>query len=122
MSDPFDIKVLRINPNDPSIVPRPVGTPLKIRKRREQFIKVPWVWAEKLMGASGRTYAVALHLLHLHWKNRGGLFRLPNGMLQVDGIDRSAKWRAITDLEQRGLIAARRRAGQSPIIELFHLL
>jgi hypothetical protein len=93
----------------------------KIEKRRQQFVKVPWTWVERLEGASGNTVLVALHLLHLAWKNKGESFKLPNGMLKQDGIGRHSKWRAIADLQRRGLVVAERRARKSPLIRLVQI-
>jgi hypothetical protein len=124
MNDPFDIKALRI---DPATFAAP-RVPAKIRKRREQFVMVPMLWVERLgrcrIGnancvtprATVTTYQVALHLLHLHWKNSGKPFKLPNGMLGYDGISSASKWRALVDLERRGLITVERRPKKSPII------
>ena len=115
MSDPFDIKALRI---DPAKFAAPY-IPAKIRKRQKQFVQVPWWWVEKLLKtplATGTTWGVACHLLHLDWKNRGKPFKLPNGMLKYDGISRQSKWRALLDLERRGLIVVQRRPKKSPII------
>jgi hypothetical protein len=83
-------------------------------------VMVPIRWKE-VLGAKPRArntvYDVALHLLYLHWKNHGKPFKLPNGLLRYDGIDRFTKWRALGDLERRGLIRIRRRSTRSPIIE-----
>lgn len=113
--DPYDLKRLRI---DPATFSMP-HVPAKIRKRREQFIIVPMWWIEKLGQmplATGATHQVACYLLHLHWKNHGKPFKLPNGMLKYDGVSRQSKWRALPDLERRGLIRVERRPKKSPII------
>jgi hypothetical protein len=92
--------------------------PAKIRKRREKFIMFPLAWYEALNGAPATTYRVAIYLLHLHWKEGGGPIKLPNGMLRTDGVNRQAKWRALGDLERRGLITVERRPRRSPLIWL----
>jgi hypothetical protein len=92
--------------------------PRKIKKRRQHFVMVPWPWIERLNGATGQTYRVALILLYLDWKDRGVPIKLANGMLRTDGISRRSKWRALNALEQRGLIAVERRPHRSPIIRL----
>ena len=92
--DPYDPKRLRI---DPAKFATPY-VPVKIRKRREQFVKLPMWWMEKLGEAplaTGATHQVAWHLLHLHWKSGGKPFKLPNGMLKYHGISRQSKWRAL---------------------------
>jgi hypothetical protein len=115
--DPYDLKRLRIDPATFAAPP----IPAKIRKRRGQFVLMPMWWYERLKNppvATGITCLVALHLLHLNWKNHGKQFKLPNGMLEYDGISRQSKWRALADLERRGLIAVQRRPSKSPIIHV----
>jgi hypothetical protein len=112
--DPFDLKSLLI----PDEVQALARVPAKIQKRREQFVMVPMLWYEALNGAHASSYRVALHLLHLHWKDGGGSIDLANEMLKVDGVSRQSKWRALGDLERRGLITVERRRRHSPTIRL----
>ena len=93
-------------------------TPRKILKRRRNYVQFPATWAERLDGASGQTWHLAWHLLHRHWKNNCGFVKLANGMLEEDGISRPTKWRALRQLERRGLIAIESRPRKSPIIRL----
>jgi hypothetical protein len=118
-ADTFDLETLRIDPNDGELM-RLARVPAKIRKRREQFIRVPWAWLEKLRGAPGQTIWLAVYLLHLHWVNHGKPFTLANGMLRSDGLSRQSKWRALADLERIGLVEVRRQKGKSPTIHLPH--
>jgi hypothetical protein len=114
--DPFDLKKLVL---PPEIVRERRGIePKKIQKRRAHFVKVPWVWVERLDGANGQTYRLALCLLYLHWKSGSEPIKLPNGMLKIDGISRASKWRGLAELERRGLITVERRPRRSPIIRL----
>jgi hypothetical protein len=115
--DPFDVENLRL---DLATLPAS-SVPIKIQKRRQQFIRLPLWWLEKLGEAplaTGSTHQVAGHLIYLDWKNHGKPFKLPNGMLKYDGICRQSKWRALNDLERRGLITLERRQRKSPIIRL----
>jgi hypothetical protein len=116
MGDPFDLKTLRI---DPATFAAPY-VPAKIRKRRKEFVKLPMWWYEKLKdpACNGSTCLVAWHLLHLHWRNRSKPIKLPNGMLEYDGISRQSKWRALADLQRRGLILIERRPKKSPLIHV----
>src|SRR5262249_49698574 len=117
MSDLFDFKRLRIDPAKFAAAP----VPAKIRKRREQFVMMPLWWYEKLLSKpaiAGRTILLALYLLHLDWKHHGKPFKLPNGMLKYDGVSRRSKWRALPDLERRGLITVERRRRKSPIVRV----
>jgi hypothetical protein len=111
--DPFDLANLRLPPDQVR-----VGTPRKIAKRREHFIRVPFSWLERLNGASGKAHSLALHLLYLHWKANGSAFKLPNGMLKIDGIGRTSKWRALVELEDRGLVSVDRRPRKSPVVTI----
>jgi hypothetical protein len=114
-SDPLDLDNLRYQPDDA----RWAAVPKKIRQRRQQFVQVPWTWLERLaQSRSANTYRVAVTLLYLHWKADGDPIKLANGMLAIDGVSRSSKWRALAELEQFGLITVGRRHKKSPIITL----
>jgi hypothetical protein len=108
--DPFNLENLRLVQ-----VPR---TPHRVAKRQQHFIRVPFNWLGHLKGASGQTWHLTMQLLYLHWKNRGEPIKLANGMLQFDGISRASKWRALTELERRGLIKIERRTRKSPLIRV----
>jgi hypothetical protein len=112
--DDLDLDKFRL---PPGVTVRRV-TPSKLQKRLQQFIMVPFFWLERLKGAPGQTYRLALILLYLNWKVKGDPVKLANGMLEIDGVSRQSKWRALADLEERGLIAVERRAGKSPMIRL----
>ena len=113
--DPLDVDNLRFQPGDA----RWAAVPKKIRQRRQQFVLVPWTWIERLaQSQSANTYRVALTLLFLHWKGNGDPIKLANGMLAIDGVSRSSKWRALSELERFGLITISRRHKKSPIITL----
>jgi hypothetical protein len=91
--------------------------PQKILKRRQQFVKVPWGWIDRLATtSSANTYRVALHLLYQHWRNGSRPFLLPNGLLATEGVTRHAKWRALHELERLGLISVEKRPKRSPKI------
>jgi hypothetical protein len=110
--DAFDnIENFRLSPDQVRTI-----TPSKILKRRAHFIRVPFGWLERLNGASGKAYSMALHLLYRHWRANGRPFTLSNGMLKIDGIGRTSKWRALTELEGLGLVSIERRPRKSPAI------
>jgi hypothetical protein len=116
--DPFDGLALA----DDQIRERLAVVPRKIAKRRKHFIMVPMAWREGLDGATGNTILVALDLLYLAWRDgKGGSVKLGNGMLRHDGISRQSKWRALNELERRGLIAVERRPNRSPLVHLSRL-
>ena len=117
-SDGFDLSKFRLGP--PADLSTP-PVPIKIQKRREQFAKLPMRWYEKLANPAPTnrcTCLVAWYLLYLHWKGGGEPIKLANGMLKYDGVGRHSKQRALTELEQRGLITVERRPRKSPIIHV----
>jgi hypothetical protein len=103
---------------DEQVQERLASVPRKIQKRRQHFIALPWMWFERLKGAHGQTYRVALYLLYLHWKGGGTPIKLTNGMLRIDGVSRYSKWRAVNSLERLGLVEVERRPRRSPLIRL----
>ena len=115
MKDDFDPKKYRLSNDD---IPVTKVTPRKVRKRREQFVQMPWTWVERLQGARGATYQVAVRLLYLAWKQKCNEVKLANGMLEFDGISRFAKYRALAALERRGLVKVERPPRKSPIVHI----
>lgn len=92
--------------------------PVKFDKRHKHFIIMPFKWLEALTGASGQTFALAIHILYRGWRNGGASFKLGSGRLKVDNIPRTTKWRALRDLESRKLISVQRRGRRSPTITI----
>jgi hypothetical protein len=92
-----------------------------VPKKAKHFIRVPIAWADRLDDAVGQTYRVALRLLYLHWQQHGGPVRLGNMMLKLEGTSRQSKWRALRDLERRGLVELETCPRKSPIVRLKNL-
>jgi hypothetical protein len=91
--------------------------PAKIQKRRDNFVKLPMWWLEKLRGCnSASTFQVAWCLLYLAFRARGRPFELSNGMLRYYSVSPRSKWRALDALERRGLITVGRRSRKSPTV------
>jgi hypothetical protein len=119
--DPYaDLKQHALTAETIAILERRVE-PEKIRKRRRHFAMVPLTWFERLERASGSTILVAWGLLYLHWKGNGGPVKLSNDKIALGGVSRFSKWRALANLERRGLITIERRPRRSPLIRLLHV-
>jgi hypothetical protein len=114
--DSFELEKLRLPPGQAH--EKWLEVPVKIQKRRRHFVKVPWTWVERLKNATGQTYRVAIYLLYLHWKGKGGPIKLANGMLKIDGVPPQTKRRALRDLQRRGLITVEWQPRKSPIVKL----
>ena len=116
METPIDLEAIRINPTDPTLVP--VRASRRRGRKLRYFVKVPWDWVEKLDGAAGQTYRLALNLLFLHWQGRGAAVTLSNRTVERDGIPGQSKRRAVCDLEGRGLVVVNWRSKRSPIVRV----
>ena len=89
----------------------------KIRAARaDHFIKKPWAWHEKLIGAPGQTWRLADIVLYFHWKRGGAPFNLARGLRGMEAMPRETRLRALRDLERRGLVAVKWRLNKSPIV------
>jgi hypothetical protein len=81
------------------------------------FTKVPNMWRRQLrtMKARGATYEVAMMILDkARWAE---WVTLPNAGLAARGIDRHAKYDALKQLRDAGLIVVEDRIGKSPRIK-----
>jgi hypothetical protein len=109
----FEIDALQIDPTDLTLMPaRGRG------RGGAYFVKVPLVWVQKLDGAPGQTYRLALHILFLHFRERGVAIILANRTIEREGIPRQSKRRALRDLERRGLVEVDWRPKKSPIVRV----
>jgi hypothetical protein len=88
-------------------------------KRARDFVQVPRRWARALEGAPSQTWQLAMLLLHLRWKEHGRPIRLSNKAFWAMPIPRRSKWRALADLEKRGLVLVERRPRKAPIVRVF---
>jgi len=81
--------------------------PARIQKRRKH-----------LEDADGQTYRVALFVCYESWRSGNEAIKVPNGMLEMDGVPPESKRRALRDLERRGCITVKWRPSKSPIVRL----
>jgi hypothetical protein len=93
---------------------------LKFKKRPkigESFVALPWRYADKLNRAGVLTKTMGVFLILLDKKyQRQAPFHLPTKDLDRLNIDRTAQARAITALEEAGLISVVRKHKHPPII------
>ena len=90
--------------------------PERLKRRAQQFVKLPWTWISLLGRFTGPTWITAAHVLHLDWENKGQPFKLPNGLLKIDGVSPQSKRRALRELARLGLISVEWRPRKSPIV------
>jgi hypothetical protein len=87
------------------------------RQRANGFVMVPNIWREQLrkVKARGTTYEVAMMILDMaRWSE---WLTLPNAGLAARGIDRHAKYDALKQLRDVGLIIVEERGRRSPRIK-----
>jgi hypothetical protein len=108
----FDARAMRIDPQAFAHTTKP-------KKWRRQFVKFPWSWVDRLRDARHiSTYRVAFHLVYEHWRNGGRAIALANAVMEEEGVERRAKWRALRELETLGLIKVEKRSRKAPLITL----
>lgn len=117
--DPFDLNRFRAPIERAQEISR--GKQRRSKWRR-QWVRVPWGWVERLRPVKrGTTYQLAFLLLYEHWRNGGRLTVLSNILAREVGLSRQVKWRALVELERRGLVKVERRQRQAPRLILRHL-
>jgi hypothetical protein len=126
-SDPLDLGNLRLPDSlgPERRVPGTIADRLakeKVARKGKEFVKLPVVWIERLIGLSSKTVTVAHHILLLHFKNHGQPFPLSNDQLSAKGVDREMKSWALVELERVGLVEVERRSKKSPIVRPLHTI
>jgi hypothetical protein len=125
-SDPYaDVKRHRLNPETRRLIEeaqarRRNGSgrqsqELRVKPTKGQFVMVPGWWVGRLKTPRNlATYPLALQLLHLAWKSGSPSIDLSNERLVGSAVSRWAKWRALAELEELGLVTVERRRRKSP--------
>jgi DNA-binding transcriptional ArsR family regulator len=87
---------------------------------RRRYLKgpIPWTWLETASRLPGKALALGMLL----WREAGmdgiGPVTITNAKVATLGIDRSAKSRAVADLERAGLVRVERRPRRNPLVTL----
>ena len=75
-------------------------------------------WIVKAARLSGRTLHLAVVLQILAVRQQSPIVELSNADASQFGLDRNAKYRTLSYLEEAGLVMVKRRRGRSPIVTL----
>jgi hypothetical protein len=96
----------------PKVIPR--------RKPGDKFLKgpVPLNWLARAGQLPGKSLHVGIALWFLAGMRKTTTVALSNGVLEMLGVDRHAKYRALKHLEQAGLIVCKREIGRSPEVTI----
>ena len=116
--DPFDLDNLRLTPEAAAMGRAAVAKQARATSKRQQqqFVMVPWSWIKRLKGARyPASHMVGYLILYQHWKTRGQPVSVSTVALRPFGVTRWAKWRALKELEQLGLIRVQRSPRRVPL-------
>ena len=87
--------------------------------RVERYVRtIPFAWLRRANRLPGRAAAVATALWFLSGVKKSATFRLTAEAVDLAGCGRKPLYRALTALEQAGLIGVQRRPGARPIITI----
>ena len=106
---------------DPSLVGQPKKPARRYRtKTSERWLAgpIPMWWKAKARKLGGTVHWVGDILWHLRGLNRKMTVLLSNAECERWEVSRQAKWRALSTLEEAGLISVERRGNKSPIVTL----
>jgi predicted ArsR family transcriptional regulator len=84
-----------------------------------KFVQVPIPWIQRLIGTKGSTHDLALELLAESWLTGKNTVVVSNILAERVSLSRDAKWRALQQLEERGLIRLERetkKAGRATLL------
>jgi hypothetical protein len=117
--DPFaDLNNLRLTPDTATALGREAAAKQKRaspKRHRQQFVKVTWAWIEHLKGARlPATHMVGYLILYQHWKTGGQPVPVSTVALRALGVSRWAKWRALKELEQLGMVRVQKHPRRAP--------
>jgi hypothetical protein len=92
---------------------------IKYRASGAEFIQMPALWVDKLIGEKNATlYGLALLILRLSFKHYGHSVRLSNIATECLGIDRGTKRRGLRRLAKLGLISVTSKPGSAPVVTI----
>lgn len=99
---------------------RPIPAPPKKPRRRERFIRgpIPAKWMERAACLPGKALHVATMVRYLDGFQGTGTVQLRPSVRDAYGVDRFASARALTRLEEAGLVSVARRRGAAPTVTI----
>jgi hypothetical protein len=123
MSNSFDAKALALKAEQlgPSRLAETGIAAAKRKRRKREFAQITREQVNRLRGAASATITVFHFLLLIDWRSPGKPILLANGGLEQIGISRWAKYRALSELEELGLIELRNRGRKSPEVVIVQL-
>lgn len=97
----------------------------KVRRHKPgmNFLRgpIPLDWLTRATSLQGRALHVALALWFLAGVRKTWSVPLSNETAELFGVQRYAKYRALTALERAGLVTIQKKQGRSPIVTLLDI-
>jgi hypothetical protein len=82
----------------------------------------PLGWLSAAARLPGKSLHVAIALWIIGSLHRSQIVALSNNTIRWFGLDRNAKYRGLTWLEEAGLVSVRRKLGRAPIVTILEPL
>ena len=95
-------------------------SPSRIRRNTGRFLKGP-IQLDWLVAAAklpGKSLHVAIALSFLSGLTKSKSVRLTHATLDLFGVSRHSSYRALSQLESRGLVSVTRHPGRAPVVRL----
>jgi DNA-binding transcriptional ArsR family regulator len=123
MDDNFDAKALALKPEqlESGRLAETGIAATKRERRRREFAQITRGQIERLSEGVSATTTVFLFLLLISWRSPGKPILLANDGLEQLGVSRQAKYRALSELKELGLIELRSRGRKSPEVVISQL-
>ena len=115
--DPFDPKSLAIPNRDAG---KFASQKPPRHRQGEKFLKgpIPWKWLTEAGKLTGHALHVGIALWHLRFLTRSRTVALSGKLLEELGVSRFAGYRALTALEEAGLVSVQRHRGRNPVVTI----
>ena len=112
MASQFDHKEFLLSGSE-NTLKRPL-----VPKKKFFYARTAFDWMASASLLPGKSLQVALMICHVAVLTRSNQVRLSSRKVELFGVSRGAKLRALRWLEKAGLIAVERRSGRNPIVTL----
>jgi hypothetical protein len=89
-------------------------------RQGEKFLKgpIPWGWLTAAAKLPGHAFHVGIATWHLSFMKGSRTVALSGKLLEDLGVSRYAGYRALTALEEAGLVSVQRHRGRNPIVTI----
>lgn len=100
-----------------------VRKPLNMRWMKVRFLKGPIAlnWLAAAAKLPGKALHVAVAIRYLEGLTKSSVVKLTSATLRIFGVERKAGYRALSKMQEAGLVSTVRRVGASPIVTIIEM-